>query len=109
MNRYARFYTFGIVFGIAYMALFFANELYQVSWFGYYPVLGTISTARLPLQTAGPAILWYSWLAGGLIIALVAAALTPNALAARLGRTAVWVVPLALLIVILVYERRWFY
>jgi hypothetical protein len=109
MNRYARFYTFGIVYGIAYMAFFFANELYQYSMFGYDPVLGTFSTARLPLQTSGPAILWYSWLAGGLAVALIAAALTPNALAARFGNTAIWVVPLALLIMILVYERRWFY
>jgi hypothetical protein len=109
MNRYARFYTFGVVYGIAYMTFFFVNEYQQYSMFGYYPVLNTFSTTRLPLQTSGPAILWYSWLVGGLAVALVAAALTPNALAAKLGKTAIWVVPIALLIVILVYERRWFY
>jgi len=109
MNRYARFYMFGIVYGIAYIGLFFLNEFHQYSLFGYYPVLGSWSRTRLPLQTAGPTILWYSWLFGALAIALVIAALTPNALAARLGTKAVWVVPIALLILILVYERRWFY
>ncbi len=109
MNRYARFYVFGIVYGLAYISLFFANEFYQYSLFGYYPVLGTWSRTRLPLESAGPTILWYSWLSGALVISLVVAALTPNALAARLGKSAIWIAPIALVILILVYERRWFY
>jgi hypothetical protein len=108
-HQYARFYTFGVVYGVVYLAFFFANEFYQYSLFGYYPVLASFSTTRLPLQEAGPAILWYSWLFAALVVSLVITAIVPKSLAARLGRTAIWVVPTALLILILVYERRWFY
>ena len=105
----ARFNAFGIYYGVAYMALFFWNEFYQYSFFGYYPVVGSFTRERLPLETSGPAILWYAWLLGAFVISLVLAALTPRSLAERMGRRAIWVVPLALLIVTFVYERRWFY
>lgn len=109
MSRYARFNVFSVTYGVAYMALFWVNEFYQYSFFGYYPVLGEFSRERLSVQTAGPAILWYAWLFGALVISLVLSALTPHRLADRLGQTWVWVVPTALLVAIFVYERRWFY
>jgi hypothetical protein len=105
----ARFNAFGIYYGVAYMALFWLNEFYQISWFGYYPVIGEFRRERLPVETSGPAILWYSWLLGALLISLVLMALTPSSMAERMGRRAVWVVPVAMLIAIFVYERRWFY
>lgn len=109
MSRYARFNVFGVTYGVAYMAFFFANEFYQYSLFGYYPVLGEFSRERLPLASAGPAILWYSWLVCALAVSLVLALLTPRRLAERMGRGWIWIVPTALLILIFVYERRWFY
>jgi hypothetical protein len=109
MSPYSRFNVFSVTFGVAYMAMFFLNEFVQFSLFGYYPVLHEFSRSRLPLQTSGPAIFWYGWLAGALAIGLVAALLTPRRWAEAMGRSAVWTVPAALLILILVYERRWFY
>jgi hypothetical protein len=109
VSRYARFNVFSLAFGVAYMAFFFVNELHQWALFAYYPVLGRFSRARLPLAEAGPAILWYAWLAGATVISIVLAALTPSRVAERLGRVWVWAVPAALLLATLVYERRWFY
>lgn len=109
MTAYARFNVFAIVYGAAYMGLFLYNEFYQFSLFRYYPVLGRFHIEALPLETSGPAILWYSWLFGALVIALVAALIVPRSLADRLGETWVWAVPIAMLVLIIVYERRWFY
>jgi hypothetical protein len=109
VSRYARFNVFSLAFGVAYMALFFVNELHQWAPFGYYPVLGSFSRARLPLADAGPAIFWYAWVAGATLASVVLALLTPSRFAERLGRVWVWAVPAALLLATLVYERRWFY
>jgi hypothetical protein len=109
MNGSARFYTFSLTYGVAYMALFLYSERTQSALFRYYPILGEFSRGALPLETAGPAILWYSWLAGALVISTLLALLVPPSLAERLGRRWVWVVPAAMLLLIIVYERRWFY
>ena len=109
MSRYARLNVFSIVYGIAYTALWLYSEFYKVAMFRYYPVLGTFSRANLALDKAGPAILWYSWLLGALVISVVAASIVPAKWADRLSERWVWYLPLALLIGILVYERRWFY
>ena len=109
MSPYARLNVFSVVFGVAYMGFFFYNEFYQVSLFGYYPVLGRFSRQRLPLAEAGPAILWYSWLVCALVVSALLTVLTPRRLAERVGQGWVWAVPAALLIATLVYERRWFY
>jgi hypothetical protein len=106
---HARYNAFAVYYGVAYMALFFTNEFFQYSFFGYYPVIGAFSRMPLPLETSGPAILWYAWLLGALVISLALAGLTPRRVGAAMGRRAVWVVPVALYIVIFVYERRWFY
>ena len=109
MSRRAQYKVFSIVFGIAYMALFFYSEATKYAMFRYYPVLGTFTRDALALETAGPPILWYSWLAGATVVAVVMALLVPRSLAERVPPGWVWVVALALLVIILVYERRWFY
>ena len=60
------------------MALFLYSELYRVALFRYYPVLGRFSRDALPLETAGPPILWYSWLLGGAVISLVLSSSCPE-------------------------------
>jgi len=105
----ARMNVFSMVFGVAYMGLFFWSERSHTALFRYYPVLKSFSRDDLALEEAGPAILWYSWLFGATVISSVAAFVVPRSLAERIGQVWVWGVPAALLIVILVYERRWFY
>ena len=105
----ARFNVFSIVFGVAYMSLFFWSERYHTAFFRYYPVLRAFTRADLPLEEAGPAILWYSWLFGAAVISSVAALIVPRSIAERIHQVWVWGIPAALFVVILVYERRWFY
>ena len=109
MTAYARFNVFSVVYGVAYLALFFWSERYQSALFRYYPVLGEFSRENRSLETAGPAILWYSWLLGAAIISLGVSFIVPRRWAERLGQGWIWAVPAALLVVILIYERRWFY
>ena len=109
MSRYAQFKVFSLVFGAAYIGLFFYSEATKAALFRYYPVLGTFTRESLPLETAGPPILWYSWLAGALIIGVLMSVLVPRSWADRLPSGWVWVVAVGLLVVIIVYERRWFY
>ena len=109
MNGSARFHTFSLTYGAAYMALFLYSEMTQTALFRYYPILGGFYREAQPLETAGPAILWYSWLAGALVISAVLTSIVPAQIAERLGRRAVATVAFFLLIGILVYERRWFY
>jgi hypothetical protein len=109
MTPSARFNVFSIVFGVAYMGLFFLSERYHTALFRYYPVLRSFTRQDLPLEDAGPAILWYSWLFGASLISAIAAIAVPRTVAERIAQVWVWGVPAALLLVILVYERRWFY
>ena len=109
MNQYARLKVFSLVFGIAYVGLFLYSEFYKHALFRYYPVLARFDRAALPLETAGPPILWYSWLVGAAAISFVAALIVPRGWAERLGQGWVCGIPAALLLGILVYERRWFY
>ena len=109
MTAYARFNVFSVVYGVAYLALFFWSERYQSALFRYYPVLSEFTRESRPLETAGPAILWYSWLLGAAIISLAVSLVVPRRAAERLAQVWVWGVPAALLVLILVYERRWFY
>ena len=109
MSRYSQFKVFSIVFGLAYLGLFFYSEVTKVAMFRYYPVLGRFSRAALPLETAGPPILWYSWLLGALVIGGALAAFIPRSWADRVPAGWVWITAFAMVVVIVVYERRWFY
>ena len=109
MNAYARFNVFSVTYGFAYVGLWLYSEFYKVALFRYYPVLGAFRFENLPLETAGPAILWYSWLLGAAIISLALTLVIPSRLAERLSQRWVWYLPIALLIGVMVYERRWFY
>lgn len=104
-----RLKVFSIVYGVAYMGFFFHSEIYRTAFFRYYPVLHAWSREALPLNTAGPPILWYSWLAAALVAAVVASVIVPRRLAERIPPTWIWIVGLVLCLVIVVYERRWFY
>ena len=109
MNRYARFNVFSVVYGYAYLGFWLYSEFTKAAMFRHYPVLGRFSRENLPLASAGPAILWYSWLVGALGVAGAIALIVPPKWADRLSERWVWYLPVALLVGILVYERRWFY
>ena len=109
MNQYARFKVFSILYGVVYMASFLYSEACQCAWFRYYPVLGRFSRNPLPLAEAGLPINWYSWILIGFLVATGAAIVTPRRLAEKVPHSWVWGIAAATLVVIMVYERRWFY
>ena len=106
----AHFKVFSILFGVTYMAMFFYSERTAgQALFRYYPALGGFYRESQPMETAGPPILWYSWLAGAFVASVVLSLIVPRSWAERMPDSWVWIVGTAMLIAILVYERRWFY
>ena len=91
-----------MLFGIVYLTCFYMD------WapFRYYP-----DTRRFHLEITpqdGPAILWYGWVTAAAVVSAAIAVAVPRRLAERLGPGWVWVVPLVIVILLLLYERRWF-
>ena len=113
MRRYAQFKVFSIVFGVVYTLCFYLQSVYPLSpwWapFRYYPSIEEWHLERQPPETAGPAILWYAWLAEAFLASVVIALVVPRKLADRVPHASVWVLPAALIVAILVYEKRWFF
>jgi hypothetical protein len=104
MNRaYPSFKVFSLLFGIVYIACFY----YDWALFRYYPITHQFTYARQP-PSAGPAILWYGWLGAAAVFSGAVALVMPSRLEDRMWDGLLWVVPSALLIGILIYERRWF-
>lgn len=105
MNTHpSAFKVFSILFGIVYTLAFYCN--YTV--FHYYPVLREFHLGVLPLKTAGPPINWYAWVASAAAVSAVAAFAVPRRWAERLPPALSWVLPALLLLVVLIYEKRWF-
>jgi hypothetical protein len=60
------------------------------------------------IETLGPPILWYGWLALTGLVSAAAAFAVPRAISDRLWDGWAWIVPGAVVVVILIYEKRWF-
>jgi hypothetical protein len=109
VTHYAQFKVFSMLFGIVYIAMFFYSERTGQALFRYYPVLGGFYRESQPMETAGPPILWYSWLLAAAVVSTAASLAVPRRIADRIPHDWIWIVNAALLLVIIVYERRWFY
>jgi hypothetical protein len=91
-----------VLFGALYTICFYMDW----SLFRYYPETGEFYW-RMHAES-GPAILWYGWLAIAAIVSVAVALAVPRRWADRLPASVVWVVPLIVVVVILIYEVRWF-
>jgi hypothetical protein len=101
----AKLKVFSILFGIVYIICFY----YNWALIRYYPIPAQwFRQSQLPAQ-AGPAILWYAWMAQAFVISAAVALLVPRKLAERISANVVWAVPSLVILGIIVYERRWFY
>lgn len=103
MNRHSSFRIFSMLFGVIYTACFYYN------WapFRYYPQLRAFHLSSQG-PAAGPAVLWYGWVVASAVASAAIAAVVPRQVADRLWHGWSWVVPAALIVGILVYEKRWF-
>jgi hypothetical protein len=104
MTGHGRFSIFSIVFGIVYTLAFF----FSVAVFKYYPLVHEFHIANQP-NTAGPPISWYGWIVTALLVSLPLALLVPRRWADRLSPTWAGLIPAALIFLVLVYEKRWFF
>jgi hypothetical protein len=100
--RYPSPKIFTLLFGAVYTVCFYVD----LALFRYYP-----ETREFHWQmtdNVGPAILWYGWLAVAALISAAVALMVPPRWADRIWPGCVWLVPVAAVAVILVYEVRWF-
>jgi hypothetical protein len=104
-NAPARPVIFSMLFGVVYALCFYFN------WplFAYYPQVNEFHFSGQLLETSGPPILWYGWMATAALASGVAAVIVPRGVAARVSPTIAWIVPAATIVVILIYEKRWFF
>jgi hypothetical protein len=63
---------------------------------------------RSQIEANGPPILWYGRLATAALASAAVSVIVPRGVTARLWRGWAWLVPAAVIVAILVYEKRWF-
>jgi hypothetical protein len=104
MTGHGRISIFSIAFGIVYTLAFFFN----VAAFKYYPLVHQFHIADQP-KAAGPPISWYGWIAVALLVSVPLSLLVPRRLADRLSPIWAGLIPAALVLIVLIYEKRWFF
>ena len=108
----AAFRTFATVFAITTPVIYVICEMANLPMFTYHPGTDRVNLGwAAAMRDEGPAMYWYGWTAntliGGAILGLVAAKL-PESATRRIPLALVWIVPLAM-IPILVYALRFFW
>ena len=98
----SRLTIFSIVFGMLYFAAFY----YDLALFRYYPEVRQFHFLRN--DGLGVVILWYGWIATTTLASAAIAFAVPRSMADRLGPAWAWIVPTAVTVGMLIYERRWF-
>ena len=94
------------IFSIVFVVLYFFSFYYDLALFRYYPEVSQFRWQRN--DSLGVVILWYGWIAtSGLASAAIAFAV-PKKMADRLWSGWAWIIPTAVVIGMLIYERRWF-
>jgi hypothetical protein len=97
-----RLKIFSIVFGVIYVAAFY----FDLALFRYYPAAREFHWTRT--DGIGVVILWYGWIATAALASAAIAFAVPRTMAERLWSGWAWIVPAAVVVVTLIYERRWF-
>jgi len=107
-----RFGAFALVFGISFAILYVVCDMAALPMFTYHPGTDRIDPGFAPpRRDEGPAMYWYGWIAtsalGASILGFLAA-LLPERIRRRIPLALAWVVPMALLPV-LVYSLKFYW
>jgi hypothetical protein len=96
---------FSVIFAVSYTLCFYFN------WplFAYYPQVNEFHLSTGLQSQLGPPILWYGWLATAAVVSVIPASVIPRGLSGRLWPGLAWAVPGAVIVAILIYEKRWFF
>ena len=97
-----RLKVFSILFGVFYIVAFY----FDLSMFRYYPAAREFHWTRT--DGIGVVILWYGWIATAALASAAIAFAVPRKMAQRLWPGWAWIVPTAVVVAMLIYERRWF-
>ena len=98
----SRLIIFSIMFGVIYLAAFY----YDLALFRYYPEVSQFHFLRN--DGLGVVILWYGWIATATLASAAIAFAVPRKMADRLWSGWAWIIPTVVVVVMLIYERRWF-
>ena len=98
----SRLTIFSIMFGVFYFASFY----YDLALFRYYPEPAQFHLLRN--DTLGVVILWYGWIATSALASAAIAFAVPKSIADRLSPSWAWIIPTAVVVGMLIFERRWF-
>jgi hypothetical protein len=93
---------FSMLFGVFYIAAFY----YDLALFRYYPEARQFHWMRT--DGIGVVILWYGWIVTAALASAAVAVAVPRSVAERLSPRWVWIVTALVVIVTLIYERRYF-
>lgn len=110
----SRFFTFALVFGIAFALLYVVCDMAKWPMFTYHPGTDRIDFGYAAARRdEGPAMYWYGWLTtsalGASILGGLAAGL-PESIRGKIPLALAWIVPLVLLPVLifsLKFYWRW--
>jgi hypothetical protein len=97
-----RLKIFSMVFGVLYITAFY----FDLAMFRYYPAVREFHWMRT--DGIGVVILWYGWIATSAVASAAIAFAVPRQMAERLWPGWAWIIPTAVVVVMLIYERRWF-
>src|SRR5258708_8225088 len=108
----ARFGTFALVFGICFAILYVVCEMGAFPMFTYHPGIDRIDPGFAPpRRDEGPAMYWYGWIAtsalGASILGFLGA-LLPEKIRGQIPLALAWVVPVALVPVV-IYSLRFYW
>ena len=109
MSRHFSLRIFSLVFGCTYALA----VVYQLALFYYFPAVKQFSLHDMPLDSHGPGMSWFGWIATAALAATVAAFLLPLILPRRwldrIPSGLFWLVPLAMLIGGFFREQDWLF
>lgn len=106
------FRNFALVFGIATPVLYVICDTMNWPLFTYHPGTNRVDFGfSAPVKDEGPAMYWYGWTASTLLGAAIIgtlATLLPESLTRRIPLSLVWIMPVAVLPV-LIYSLKFFW
>ena len=96
-----------IIFSMTFVVVYALCFYFNWALFAYYPQVNEANFSS-QIEANGPPILWYGWLLTAALASAAVAAIVPRGVVARIWHGWAWLVPAAVVVAILIYEKRWF-
>ncbi|SMC35108.1 hypothetical protein [Polynucleobacter kasalickyi] len=107
-----KYQTFATVFSVSFSVTYVLADIYKAPIFSYYPATHKVTLGWTPLtMDDGPAMYWYGWLLTSLLSALACSFLAstlPLSVMKRIPSALSWIVPVAL-IPVLLYSLKFYW